>query len=580
LKKRMKDMERKKLSKENGKSKKPSRAVCVLLVSMLLLSSSNLLFDSSLKAVEAQTTHVISNVSTITATRLQTIYIYGSGFGNTPPQTDSLGDGSVDTVWSTTTPSLVIWDTSGGVPTWSAGFENSSIFDAIGIILVSWADNEIVLGGFGSALGTSGESAYNIAVGDQLIVNVQTPSGSATYNTTVASPSPSPTPTSTSSPSPSPTPTSTSSPSPAPPSPYQPPTGIDWWCMFGHDPTHAGYSTSKAPETGTQIWNYTTDDAVDSSPAVAGGIVYVGSDDDNVYALNAETGTQVWKYTTGGFVDSSPAVAGGIVYVGSGDGHVYALNAETGTQIWNCNTWGSIGSSPAVAGGYLYVESNNGILYCLNAETGTEIWNYTTEGVDSPAVAGTIVYIGSGDDHVYALNAETGTQIWNYTTGNAVYSSSAVAGGIVYVGSDDDNVYALNAETGTQVWKYTTGDIVEASPAVADGKVYIASLDGNFYCLNALSGSKIWTCELYDVSSAAIADGKVYVNSDETVYAFGSLQPTVTLTPTVSPVTSPSSSPAPLTLSTAVNLVLRTSIIFITAMVVLGELRRSRRLKR
>ena len=56
---------------------------------------------------------------------------------------------------------------------------------------------------------------------------------------------------------------------------------------------------------------------VDSSPAVANGVVYVGSDDDNVYALNASTGAKLWSYTTGGYVDSSPAVANGVVYVGS-----------------------------------------------------------------------------------------------------------------------------------------------------------------------------------------------------------------------------------------------------------------------
>ena len=53
-----------------------------------------------------------------------------------------------------------------------------------------------------------------------------------------------------------------------------------------------------------------------SSPAVANGVVYVGSD-DNVYALNARTGALLWSYTTGEYVVSSPAVANGVVYVGS-----------------------------------------------------------------------------------------------------------------------------------------------------------------------------------------------------------------------------------------------------------------------
>ena len=61
-------------------------------------------------------------------------------------------------------------------------------------------------------------------------------------------------------------------------------------------------------------------------------MVYVGSDDHYVYALNAATGAYIWSYKTGGSIDSSPAVANGIVYIGSEDHKVYALNAATGIK--------------------------------------------------------------------------------------------------------------------------------------------------------------------------------------------------------------------------------------------------------
>ncbi len=53
-------------------------------------------------------------------------------------------------------------------------------------------------------------------------------------------------------------------------------------------------------------WSYTTGDGVGSSPAVANGVVYVGSDDNNLYALNAKTGKKLWSYTTRGFVETPP----------------------------------------------------------------------------------------------------------------------------------------------------------------------------------------------------------------------------------------------------------------------------------
>ena len=50
---------------------------------------------------------------------------------------------------------------------------------------------------------------------------------------------------------------------------------------------------------------------------MANGVVYVGSWNGNVYALNAGTGALLWEYTTGSNVYSSPAVANGVVYIGS-----------------------------------------------------------------------------------------------------------------------------------------------------------------------------------------------------------------------------------------------------------------------
>jgi outer membrane protein assembly factor BamB len=78
--------------------------------------------------------------------------------------------------------------------------------------------------------------------------------------------------------------------------------------------------------------NCITGGDVQSSPAVANGVVYIGSDDNNVYALNASTGILLWSYTTGGAVTSSPAVANGVVYIGSDGGNVYAFGLTGGSR--------------------------------------------------------------------------------------------------------------------------------------------------------------------------------------------------------------------------------------------------------
>jgi glucose dehydrogenase len=60
--------------------------------------------------------------------------------------------------------------------------------------------------------------------------------------------------------------------------------------------------------SGSLLWNVTTGSGFNSSPTVVDGVVYVGCDDNKIYAFNAGTGALVWSYTTGGRVRSSPAV--------------------------------------------------------------------------------------------------------------------------------------------------------------------------------------------------------------------------------------------------------------------------------
>jgi outer membrane protein assembly factor BamB len=230
-------------------------------------------------------------------------------------------------------------------------------------------------------------------------------------------------------------------------------------------------------------WSFTTGNSVYSSPAVVDGVVYAGSFDNNVYALNASTGAKVWSFTTGGSVYSSPTVANGVVYVGSFDDNVYALKATTGTKLWSFTTGGKVASSPTVANGVVYFGSFDDNVYALNATTGAKLWSFTTGNlvVPSPAVVNGVVYVGSSDGNVYALNATTGAKAWSFSAGTNLESSPAVANGVVYVGSNNDNLYALNASDGQNLWSFTAGNYVASSPAVVNGVVYVGSVDDNIY---------------------------------------------------------------------------------------------------
>ena len=135
-------------------------------------------------------------------------------------------------------------------------------------------------------------------------------------------------------------------------------------------------------QPGELLWRFPTRGSVNSSPTLADGVLYFGSDDDYVYAVSVDTGRLSWRYRTGGDVDSSPTVAAGIVYVGSDDNYLYALNANTGELLWRYETGGNVGSSPVVMAGVVYVSSSDGYLYALVAGSAT-----TTESPVAPVVS-------------------------------------------------------------------------------------------------------------------------------------------------------------------------------------------------
>lgn len=156
-----------------------------------------------------------------------------------------------------------------------------------------------------------------------------------------------------------------------------PPAAVDS-PMFGFDLQHTHFNPGEhilSPGNVSRLvpyWTVTTGDVIRSSPAVANGVVYVGSDDHKLYAFQAASGQPLWSASTNGPIYSSPAVANGVVYVGSADAKLYAYQADTGQPLSTASlstiTANSsvIRSSPAVANGVVYVGSEDHKLYAFH----------------------------------------------------------------------------------------------------------------------------------------------------------------------------------------------------------------------
>jgi outer membrane protein assembly factor BamB len=231
-----------------------------------------------------------------------------------------------------------------------------------------------------------------------------------------------------------------------------------------------------------------------SSPSMANGVLYASGEDDKLYAFDANGNTNcsgtpkkcspLWTAIMGTTLsDSTPAVAGGVVYVGSNDAKLYAFDANGNTNcsgtpkacspLWTAATPGPfLYSSPAVAKGVVYTGARDleafdahGMTNCAGTpKTCTPLWTGTVDVMESsPSVENGLVFIGSFSNTapesfgVEAFDAtgtkdcsgspKTCTQLWAGVTGSPVFSSPAVANGKVYAGDglpifSDDKLYA------------------------------------------------------------------------------------------------------------------------------------------
>jgi outer membrane protein assembly factor BamB len=263
---------------------------------------------------------------------------------------------------------------------------------------------------------------------------------------------------------------------------------------------------------------------------VANGVLYVGTNgvyDESaagaLYAINAASGSLLWRgnYGLTDEFTSSPAVANGVVYVGTRDNLMAAFDASgvtncsgtptTCSPLWTDLTGGngSVYASPAVGNGIVYAGSADGNLYAYDAngvtncsgspKTCNPLWTGPTgSSFIEPAglaVANGVVFFGAGNGKFYAFDAngvtncsgtpKTCSSLWTASTGSYIESSPAVANGVVYIGSDDNKVYAFDASGATgcagtpktcmALSTVNTGSQVLSTPVVANGIIYVVN---------------------------------------------------------------------------------------------------------
>ena len=102
------------------------------------------------------------------------------------------------------------------------------------------------------------------------------------------------------------------------------------WPVFRGNPTQTGVADSKLPDKLEVLWKFEVKGAIEGTACIAHGMVYVGCQDEHVYAIKLSDGKPQWKYKAGAPIKVGTAYNAGLVYAGDEDGKFHCIDAKTG----------------------------------------------------------------------------------------------------------------------------------------------------------------------------------------------------------------------------------------------------------
>ena len=211
------------------------------------------------------------------------------------------------------------------------------------------------------------------------------------------------------------------------------------------------------PDDGAERWRIQRAKTVSSSPSYSGDeaallLGEIGRVETSLtsamFALDAATGDELWSVDADAQVLSTAAWHDGRWYVGSFDNQVYALTAD-GDVAWTFPTLANVSASPAVDDDRVYVGAWDWTLYAIDHATGAEAWSVPlgSDALASPVRAGTAVLQAVEDGRLFAVEAADGAVRWTFDRGTPVRTMATptvAADGTIYVASPNGDLLALS----------------------------------------------------------------------------------------------------------------------------------------
>lgn len=287
---------------------------------------------------------------------------------------------------------------------------------------------------------------------------------------------------------------------------------------------------------GECLWRFTTEGPVYSSPAVsADGSFVVGCEDHVLRRINRD-GICVWAFKAKGPFHASPTIdsSRNIVYAGSYDHTLYALDHHSGKLLWK--QWfdpeveDDLYSSPALDSDGNVILGTNNALMCFRPD-GEVRWRlFETSRFEGTAaidhISGRGIIGTEADGKIIIFDVTDGTILMQFQTNGFVVSSPSLSPeGVAYIGSDDGHVYALDLNKLKCIWRVNLGCSFKYTPftVLPSGDALMVGTDERLHCLKQHTGETVWRVECsggFHSSPLITDDGHLVIGSHRNAVHF------------------------------------------------------------
>jgi outer membrane protein assembly factor BamB len=249
-------------------------------------------------------------------------------------------------------------------------------------------------------------------------------------------------------------------------------------------------------------------------PYQEGSRLWVGDHRGRVVAVNMDSGRIERSFSTDLELSAGPAVADGLVMLGTFDGELVALDAESGDRKWSAQLSSEVLSYPVLHDDVIIVRCIDGRVFGLDARDGRRLWIHdrsvpllTLRGTSDPLVRAGQVFIGYDDGMVNALRVSDGSILWEQRVSDPegrteleriadIDGPMVIVGTELYVVTSRGRMAGMALESGRMLWVKE----VASHTGLSLQRTYLAASDREdaVWLVDRRNGATVWRDDQLD----------------------------------------------------------------------------------